>query len=47
MDFHTKSGVLPVKKIDDLFEMDFPSRKPEKVDVTPLMERRYPNTAAY
>ena len=37
MDFHTKSGVLSVKKIDDLFEMDFPSRKPEQLVVTPQM----------
>jgi len=39
MDFHTKSGVLSVKKIDELFEMDFPSRKPEKIEVTPQMEK--------
>ena len=39
MDFHTKSGVLPVKRIDDLFEMDFPSRKPERIEATPLMEQ--------
>jgi len=39
MDFHTKSGVLPVKKIGELFEMDFPSRKPEKIDITSLMEQ--------
>jgi PhzF family phenazine biosynthesis protein len=39
IDFRTKSGVLPVKKIDDLFEMDFPSRKPEKIEVTSLMEQ--------
>ena len=39
MDFHTKSGVLSVKKIDDLFEMDFPSRNPIEIEVTPLMEQ--------
>ena len=39
MDFHTKSGVLPVKRIDDLFEMDFPARKPERIEITPLMEQ--------
>jgi len=39
MDFHTKSGVLSVKKIDDFFEMDFPSRMPVKIDVIPLMEK--------
>ncbi len=38
MDFHTKSGVLSVKRIDDLFEMDFPSRKPIPIPVLPLME---------
>lgn len=38
MEFHTKSGVLTVIKKTDMFEMDFPSRKPEQVDVTPLME---------
>ena len=39
MDFHTKSGVLSVEKNGDLFEMDFPSRKPEKIEITPLMEQ--------
>lgn len=39
MDFHTKSGVLSVKKIDGLFEMDFPSRKPKIIEVTQLMEQ--------
>jgi PhzF family phenazine biosynthesis protein len=38
MDFHTKSGVLSVRKIDDLYEMDFPSRKPQSIEVTPLMK---------
>ena len=38
MKFNTKSGILSVKKIEDLFEMDFPSRAPEKIAVTPLME---------
>jgi PhzF family phenazine biosynthesis protein len=37
MDFHTKSGVLSVCRKDDLYEMDFPSRKPEPIAVTPLM----------
>ena len=32
MKFHTKSGVLTVEKKGDLFEMDFPSRMPEKID---------------
>ena len=39
MDFHTKSGILSVKKTDDLFEMDFPSRKPDRIEVTPMMEQ--------
>jgi PhzF family phenazine biosynthesis protein len=39
MDFHTKSGVLSVKKAGDLFEMNFPSRKPESIEVTPLMKQ--------
>ncbi|MDR0293491.1 MAG: PhzF family phenazine biosynthesis protein [Oscillospiraceae bacterium] len=39
MEFHTKSGVLPVRKNGDLFEMDFPSRNPEKIGVTALMEQ--------
>jgi len=37
MDFHTKSGVLSVVKQDDLFEMDFPARKPEKIQPAALM----------
>ena len=37
MEFHTKSGILSVKKTGDLFEMDFPARKPVKIDVTPQM----------
>ena len=38
MDFHTRSGVLNVKKTDDFFEMDFPSRMPEEIEITALME---------
>lgn len=37
--FHTMSGVLSVKKTGDLFEMDFPSRKPEPITIIPLMEQ--------
>lgn len=33
MKFSTKSGILTVEKKGDLFEMDFPSRMPEKIDV--------------
>lgn len=32
MEFSTKSGRLTVEKKGDLFEMDFPSRMPEKID---------------
>ena len=32
MHFYTKSGVLTVNKKGDMFEMDFPSRMPEKID---------------
>jgi len=39
MKFHTLSGVLVVTKRGDLFELDFPSRKPIQNDVTPLMEQ--------
>ena len=39
MDFHTKSGVLTVSVIGDMYEMDFPARKPEKLEVSPLMEQ--------
>ena len=39
MDFHTKSGLLSVTKSDDLFELDFPARKPQKIQVTPQMEQ--------
>ena len=33
MKFSTKSGILTVEKKGELFEMDFPSRMPEKIDV--------------
>ena len=36
--FYTASGVLSVTKKGDLFEMDFPARKPVKTEITPLME---------
>jgi len=35
--FNTLSGMLTVVKKGDLYEMDFPSRKPEEISVTPLM----------
>jgi PhzF family phenazine biosynthesis protein len=37
INFHTKSGILPVHKAGELFEMDFPSRKPKSVELSPLM----------
>lgn len=36
--FNTMSGVLTVTKKDDFYEMDFPSRKPKKTQITTLME---------
>jgi PhzF family phenazine biosynthesis protein len=36
--FNTQSGVLTVTKIDDLLEMDFPSRKPSKIEVNPIAQ---------
>ncbi len=42
--FDTLSGVLEVSKQDDLFRMDFPSRKPKPVPVTSLMERAIGHT---
>jgi PhzF family phenazine biosynthesis protein len=38
MDFHTMSGVLSVKRNGDIYEMDFPSRKPVPIEKTQLME---------
>lgn len=37
MHFHTMSGVLSVKKIGELYEMDFPARKPKPIQITSLM----------
>lgn len=37
--FNTQSGVLSVKKTENLYEMDFPSRKPKQIQITSLMER--------
>ncbi len=36
MDFQTKSGILTVKRKEGLFEMNFPSRKPEKIEIASL-----------
>lgn len=35
--FQTKSGLLTVKKNQDLYELDFPLRKPQMTDVTEQM----------
>lgn len=37
--FKTKSGILTVSKAGDLYEMDFPARKPRQIEVTQLMEQ--------
>ena len=39
MRFHTLSGVLTVTKRDNLFEMDFPARKPIQKPLNALMEQ--------
>ena len=39
MKFNTLSGVLEVTKKGDLFEMDFPARKPQIIQTTSLMEQ--------
>jgi len=38
MRFETMSGTLTVTKKEDLFEMDFPSRMPRRIDKAPEME---------
>ena len=41
MSFSTKSGILTVNfiKDNDLFEMDFPSRKPEKTEINQIIQK--------
>jgi len=36
--FYTKSGVLTVTKKNDLFEMDFPSRIPKKIETNMIVQ---------
>ena len=36
--FSTKSGLLTVTKINDLFEMDFPSRIPQKIEIKRIVQ---------
>lgn len=38
IDFHTLSGVLTVKKNENLYEMDFPAYNLQRIDVTSEME---------
>ena len=37
MIFHTKSDRLIVTKKGDLYELDFPARAPQPIDITPSM----------
>ena len=39
MRFNTLSGMLEVTKKGDLFEMNFPTRKPQQIQLTSLMEQ--------
>ena len=39
MKFNTLSGVLEVTKKGELFEMNFPTRKPQQIQITSLMEQ--------
>jgi len=39
LQFETKSGTLIVKKSDDMYEMDFPSRKPKPVKLDEQMKK--------
>jgi len=39
MKFETMSGILIVEKADDLYVMDFPSRKPVPTEITALIEK--------
>lgn len=39
INFHTKSGILSVQKMDDLYELNFPASKPEHIQITSLMEK--------
>jgi predicted PhzF superfamily epimerase YddE/YHI9 len=35
INFHSKSGLLTVERISDVFYLDFPSWKPERIDIYP------------
>lgn len=37
--FETKSGALKVKKVDNIYELDFPSRKPKQTEIVAQMEQ--------
>lgn len=39
MRFETKSGLLTVAKTNDIYEMDFPARKPKRIELTAEMNK--------
>ena len=39
MRFETKSGTLIVEKTEDIYEMDFPSRKPKRIEIAAQMSQ--------
>ena len=41
LSFNTKSGILTVNfnKINDLYEMDFPARKPQKTEINQIVQK--------
>jgi len=39
MRFNSRSGVLTVTRKEDLYELDFPARKPRRIEVTEQMSR--------
>jgi len=43
--FETQSGPLTVQKLGDIYEMDFPSRRPSQISLTPQMSQAIGATA--
>jgi PhzF family phenazine biosynthesis protein len=41
VDFHTMSGILSVTRSGDLYEMNFPARKPVPISVTPQITQAF------
>jgi len=39
MRFKTRSGILTVTKTEDIYELDFPARKPKRIELTEQMSR--------